>query len=212
MSKSDIQIWLFVFLQTYGFLLWDSDGYIYWRGNKRIRNDLLRIDGKGNNKCTRRRIDFQEYFIKNQIWYFTIVEVTKCLSICKIMKHLDLQLMMQILWRIIKLKKKSVFYIFRLEPYGMLLLLTDTEMLQYEGSIVPLKLLLLVGLLHNDGNIVKMVFCQMYFSLIYFFFQPEISVSIWALWSVENNASEKQLLEWPICYSSPFIYPKLQTY
>ena len=93
-----------------------------------------------------------------------------------------------------------------------LLLLTDTEMLQYEGSIVPLKLLLLVGLLHNDGNIVKMVFCQMYFSLIYFFFQPEISVSIWALWSVENNASEKQLLEWPICYSSPFIYPKLQTY
>ena len=63
----------------------------------------------------------------------------------------------------------------------MLLLLTDTEMLQYEGSIVPLKLLLLVRLLHNDGNIVKMVFCQMYFSLIYFFFQPEISVSIWAL-------------------------------
>ena len=28
-------------------------------------------------KCTRRRIDFQDYFIKNQFWCFTSVEVTK---------------------------------------------------------------------------------------------------------------------------------------
>ena len=27
--------YLFFVLQTYGFLLWDSYGYIYWRGNKR---------------------------------------------------------------------------------------------------------------------------------------------------------------------------------
>jgi len=67
------------FFQTYGFLLWDSDGYIYLRGNKRRIISWRFISGMTTVKCkcTRRRIDFQNYFIKNQIWCFTIVEVTK---------------------------------------------------------------------------------------------------------------------------------------
>ena len=50
---------------------------------------------------------------------------------------------------IIKLKKKSFLHFQTLAGWRVrLLLLLDTEMLQYEGSGVPLKLLL-VGVLHN---------------------------------------------------------------
>lgn len=48
-------------------------------------------------------------------------------------------------------------------------------MLQYEGCVVPLKLLL-VGVLHNDENMLTRVFCKINFSLMYFLIQSEASV------------------------------------
>ena len=81
---------------------------------------------------------------------------------------------MSILWRktvgIILVKSFLHFQIWAIWHVTLLLLL-DTEMLQYEGCVVPLKLLL-VGV-----YIMRETFCEIDFSFMFFFIQSEASVS-----------------------------------
>jgi len=44
MSKSEIQIWLFVFFQTYGFLLYEIVMAIYIEEEEEEENYFLKID------------------------------------------------------------------------------------------------------------------------------------------------------------------------
>lgn len=195
------------FFQTYGFLLWDSDGYIYLRGNKRRIISWRFISGMTTVKCkcTRRRIDFQNYFIKNQIWCFTIVEVTKNSEILSrilygfAVNHAD-TMKIELDWRKI---------LFTFSDLGHMACNTIT--ITWYRNVTIWRLCcsfktIISRSLHNEGNILWNWF------LFHVFLHP-IRSQCFKLSSVIGwkYRGEKQLMEWPICYSSPFLYPKLQT-
>jgi len=196
MSKSEIQIWLFVFFQTYGFLLWDSDGYIYLRGNMRRIIFWRFISGMTTVKCkcTRRRIDFQNYFIKNQIWCFTIVEVTKNSEILSpilygfAVNHAD-TMKIELDWREI---------LFTFSDLGHMACNTIT--ITWYRNVTIWRLCCSFKTIISR----KETFCEIDFSFMFFFIQSEASVSSWALWLVENTEERNNSWNGPFAIAVHF--------